>query len=49
MMSTHENFTRMRLKLMPNPSFDQHLDASYARDHNEPIPGEYTQFEENGM
>ena len=34
-MSTHENFSRMRLKLIVNEQFDSHADASSARDNSE--------------
>lgn len=37
-LSHHENFSRMRLKLIPNLHFDSHKDASNLRDNT----GTYT-------
>lgn len=36
-MSHHENFARMRLKLVENLHFDPHLEAIHLRDNTTPI------------
>ena len=33
MLASNENFERMRMKLIPHPSFDPHLEASAQRDN----------------
>ena len=33
MLASNENFERMRMKLIPNPTFDPHLEASAQRDN----------------
>lgn len=38
-ISSHENFNRMRMKLVPNDNFTDHIDASRARDNLDYIPG----------
>ena len=35
-ISSNENFLRMRMKLMPNMTFNPHLEASAQRDNNDP-------------
>ena len=35
-MSSHENHSRMRIKLIPNDEFTDHMEASRLRDTNEP-------------
>lgn len=37
-ISSHENFFRMRMKMVPNDMFDDHLDASRARDNQDYEP-----------
>ena len=32
-LASNENFERMRMKLIPHPSFDPHLEASAQRDN----------------
>ncbi|XP_067931880.1 neurobeachin-like protein 1 [Watersipora subatra] len=34
-MSSHENYSRMRIKLVPNDYFDDHMEASRLRDTND--------------
>lgn len=33
-LAPNENFLRMRMKMVPNPAFDSHADASAARDNS---------------